>query len=149
GLVSALLPVLEKTQGLWLGWSGLERDPGLKLRIEQGESIVRAQFDYPLTWRQRFYAGFCNRSLWPLLHGFLRVHYADDEWASSVEANRAYARMLIELGGSSAEVWVQDFHLMLVGRELRHGHHRGRIGFYLHVPFPALDVLETLPWATE
>jgi trehalose 6-phosphate synthase len=110
---------------------------------------VRAQFDYPLTWRQRYYAGFCNRCLWPLLHGFTRVHYADDEWACYNDANRAYARMLMELGGTTAECWVQDFHLMLVGRELRKAGHRGRLGFFLHVPFPALDVLETMPWATE
>ncbi len=149
GLVSALIPALEKTQGVWLGWSGAERDPGLMLRVEPGESFVRAQFDYPLTWRQRFYAGFCNRSLWPLLHGFMRVHYADDEWACYVDANRAYARMLMELSKGSAEIWVQDFHLMLVARELRTAGHRGRLGFYLHVPFPPLDVIETLPWATQ
>ncbi|HEY5921436.1 MAG TPA: trehalose-phosphatase [Kofleriaceae bacterium] len=149
GLVSALLPALEKTQGVWLGWSGAERDPGLKLRVEPGESFVRAQFDYPLTWRQRFYAGFCNRSLWPLLHGFMRVHYADDEWACYKEANKAYAQMVMELSRGSAEIWVQDFHLMLVGRELRQAGHRGRLGFYLHVPFPALDVIETLPWASQ
>ena len=57
--------------------------------------------------------------------------------------------MLIELGGHDAEIWVQDFHLMLVARELRRAGHRGRLGFYLHVPFPALDVIETMPWATE
>ena len=149
GLVSAILPALEKTQGVWLGWSGAERDPGLKLRVEPSESFLRAQFDYPLTWRQRFYAGFCNRSLWPLLHGFMRVHYADDEWACYQEANRAYAKLVMELSRGSAEIWVQDFHLMLVGRELRHAGHRGRLGFYLHVPFPALDVIETLPWAKD
>src|SRR5690606_9149275 len=27
--------------------------------------------------------------------------------------------------------------------------HRGRIGFYLHVPFPPLDAFETMPWATD
>ena len=32
GLVSALLPVLSETDGIWLGWSGAERDPGLRLR---------------------------------------------------------------------------------------------------------------------
>jgi trehalose 6-phosphate synthase len=149
GLVSALMPVLEQTQGVWLGWSGAERDPGLKLRVEPGETHTRAQFDYPPSWRQRFYAGFCNRSLWPLLHGFTRVYYSSDEWTCYVEANRAYARMLLEVGGSTAETWVQDFHLMLVARELRHGGHRGRLGFYLHVPFPALDVIETMPWASE
>ncbi|HUS29976.1 MAG TPA: trehalose-phosphatase [Kofleriaceae bacterium] len=149
GLVSAILPALAKTHGVWLGWSGAERDPGLKLRVEPNDSFTRAQFDYPLTWRQRYYAGFCNRCLWPLLHGFMRVHYADDEWACYQDANRAYARMLMELGGTTADTWVQDFHLMLVGREMRKLGHRGRIGFFLHVPFPALDVLETMPWASE
>jgi len=150
GLVSALMPVLEETNGIWLGWSGAEREPGLRLRIEDGDSFTRAQFDYPPTWRQRFYAGFCNQSLWPLLHAFAgRVRYLDEEWACYVDANRAYAELILEAGGRSAEVWVQDFHLMLVGRELRRAGHRGRLGFYLHVPFPPLDVFETMPWAAE
>jgi trehalose 6-phosphate synthase len=113
-------------------------------------TITRAQFDYPPTWRQRFYAGFCNQSLWPLLHGFpTRVRYVDDEWTCYLEANQAYARMVGEVGGAGASVWVQDFQLLLVARELRRAGHRGRIGHYLHVPFPPLDVFETLPWATE
>ena len=118
GLVSALLPVLAETNGIWLGWSGAERDPGLRLRVESADTVTRAQFDYPPTWRQRFYAGFCNQSLWPLLHSFpSRVRYVDDEWACYVDANRAYAAMVIEAGGRGADVWVQDFHLMLCARE--------------------------------
>jgi trehalose 6-phosphate synthase len=149
GLVSALLPVLTETDGMWLGWSGAEREPGLRLRIEQ-DTVTRAQFDYPPSWRQKFYAGFCNQSLWPLLHGFCgRVRYLDDEWQCYVEANRAYANLLIEAGGSATKIWVQDFHLMLVARELRRAGHRGRIGFYLHVPFPSIDDFETIPWGSE
>jgi trehalose 6-phosphate synthase len=150
GLVSALVPVLAETNGIWLGWSGAEREPGLRLRVDEGESFTRAQFDYPLTWRQRFYAGFCNQSLWPLLHTFPgRVRYHDDEWNCYTDANLAYATLVREAGGRSADVWVQDFHLMLVARELRRAGHHGRIGFYLHVPFPPLDVFETMPWASE
>jgi trehalose 6-phosphate synthase len=150
GLVSALLPVLTETDGIWLGWSGAEREPGLRLRTEAADAITRAQFDYPPTWRQRFYAGFCNQSLWPLLHGFLgRARFVDDEWQCYVEANRAYADKVLEVGGAGATVWIQDFHLMLVGRELRRTGHHGRIGFYLHVPFPSLDEFEAMPWASE
>ncbi len=150
GLVSALVPVLAETNGIWLGWSGAERDPGLRLRVEDGDSFTRAQFDYPPTWRQRFYAGFCNQALWPLLHGFTtRVRYHDDEWSCYIEANQAYATLIAEAGGRSADVWIQDFHLLLVGRQLRRGGHLGRLGFYLHVPWPPLDVWETLPWATD
>ena len=150
GLVSALVPALTETAGIWLGWSGAERDPGLRLRLEDGDSFTRADFDYPPTWRQRFYAGFCNQSLWPLLHAFPgRVRYHDDEWQAYGDANRAYARMIGEAGGPDAVVWVQDFHLMLVARELRRAGHHGRLGFYLHVPFPPLDLFETMPWAAE
>jgi trehalose 6-phosphate synthase len=150
GLVSALLPALAQTNGIWLGWSGADRDPGLRLRVEDGEAFTRAQFDYPATWRERFYSGFCNQSLWPLLHGFPgRVRYIDDEWTCYVEANRAYAQLVLEAGGPNADVWIQDYHLMLVARDLRHLGHRGRVGFYLHVPFPPLDVFETMPWAAE
>jgi trehalose 6-phosphate synthase len=150
GLVSALVPTLERVHGMWLGWSGAERDPGLKLRIEDGESYTRAQFDYPPTWRQLFYAGFCNQALWPLMHGFVgRVRYNDDEWACYGDANRAYANAVAQIGGPDAEVWVQDFHLMLVGRELLRAGHRGRIGCFLHVPFPPRDAFETLPWSAE
>jgi trehalose 6-phosphate synthase len=150
GLVSALLPTLVASHGVWVGWSGAERDPGLKLRVEDNDGFVRAQFDYPVGWRDKFYAGFCNRSLWPLLHGFpSRVRYVDAEWEAYVEANDAYARTLMELGKSGAEIWVQDFHLMLVARDLRRAGYRGRLGFYLHVPFPAIDIFETMPWAAE
>ncbi len=151
GLVSALVPALERTHGMWLGWSGTERAPGLRLRVEDSESFARAQFDYPPTWRERFYAGFCNRCLWPLLHGFVsNVHYVDDQWSCYVDANRAYARMIREVTGTgTADVWVQDFHLFLVARELRRAGHHGRVGFYLHVPFPPLDAIETMPWASE
>ncbi len=149
GLVSALLPVLADHRGVWLGWSGAERDPGLALRIEPADAYTRAQFDYPSPWRQQFYSGFCNGSLWPLLHGFARTTYADEEWACYVEANRAYAKLVLEIGGAGTDTWIQDFHLLLVARELRRIGHRGRVGLYLHVPFPPLDVFETLPWSAE
>ena len=150
GLVSALIPVLTENSGIWLGWSGAERDPGLRLRVEDGEAFTRAQFDYPPTWRERFYSGFCNQSLWPLLHGMPgRVRYVDDEWDCYVDANRAFSKLVAQAGGLASDVWVQDFHLMLVARELRKLGHRGRIGFYLHVPFPPLDLFETMPWSRE
>ncbi|MEO8844045.1 MAG: trehalose-phosphatase [Kofleriaceae bacterium] len=150
GLVSAIAPALHETEGIWLGWSGLEREPGLRVRIEHGDPVSRAQFDYPPTWRQRFYAGFCNQSLWPVMHGFVgRVRYVDDEWMCYQQVNRAYAQAVTQIGGDSAEVWVQDFHLMLVARELEALGHTGRRGLYLHVPFMPLDIFSTMPWSNE
>src|SRR5207302_376162 len=94
GLVSAIEPALARHGGLWLGWSGQEREPGLVLRSDP-EDPSRAHFDYPPGWRRRYYGGFCNRGLWPLLHGFQwRARFVDDEWQTYRDANAAYARMV-------------------------------------------------------
>jgi alpha,alpha-trehalose-phosphate synthase [UDP-forming]/trehalose-phosphatase len=150
GLVTALEPALIQHGGVWLGWSGHERDPGLDVIIEPDAQPVRASFHYPPGWRDRFYAGLCNGSLWPLLHGFpTRLRYRDDDWLTYEAANRAYAIAALKLAAPDAAIWLHDYHLLLGGRELRALGHSGPIGLFLHVPFPPLDVFETLPWAAD
>jgi alpha,alpha-trehalose-phosphate synthase [UDP-forming]/trehalose-phosphatase len=150
GLVSALEPALIQHGGVWLGWSGHEREPGLDVIIEPDAQPVRASFHYPPGWREKFYAGLCNGSLWPLLHGFpTRLRYRDDDWRVYEAANRAYAVAARELAAPDASIWLHDYHLLLAGRELREIGHRGPIGLFLHVPFPPRDVFETLPWAGD
>lgn len=148
GLASALERTLVDKRVVWMGWSGRERDPGLVLDYDDTQSPPRAAFDYPSGWRQSFYTGFCNRALWPLLHCIpSRVRYADEAWRAYVEANEAYARLAMELVGNRATVWAHDYHLLLLARKLRKAGHVGKLGLFLHVPFPPRDVFETLPWA--
>ena len=42
-------------------------------------------------------------------------------------------------------VWVHDYHLMVLGRELRSRGHRNTIGFFLHTPCAPPDILQALP----
>jgi alpha,alpha-trehalose-phosphate synthase [UDP-forming]/trehalose-phosphatase len=150
GLVAALEPALREREGTWLGWSGQECDGSVELTFSGDARPMRAAFDLTRRWRTLFYGGFCNRSLWPLLHGFPgRVRYADDEWAAYVEANHAYGQFAADLVDPEGVVWVHDYHLLLTASALRHRGHRGPIGLFLHVPFPAPDVFETMPWAHE
>lgn len=150
GLVAALEPALREHDGVWLGWSGHDRDAEPVLDIDASASPVRASFDMTPRWRRLFYAGFCNRSLWPLLHGFPgKVRYEDDEWAAYVEANDGFARLATELVHPEATIWVHDYHLLLAAAGLRHRGHRGPIGLFLHVPFPSRDAIETLPFGHE
>jgi alpha,alpha-trehalose-phosphate synthase [UDP-forming] len=150
GLVSALEPALRDEDGVWLGWSGQEGGDGSNVVIDAGEHPARARFDLPAAVRQRFYAGFCNSVLWPLLHGFpARVRGSDEDWDAYVWANERYARHAVELVRRDGTIWVHDYHLLLTARALRALGHRGRIGLFLHVPFPAREVLETIPWAGE
>ena len=43
-------------------------------------------------------------------------------------------------------VWVHDYQLLLVATELRRSACRARLGFFLHIPFPPLDIYLKLPW---
>jgi trehalose 6-phosphate synthase len=148
GLVAALEPALRERDGIWLGWSGRELDARPVVAVHEGETPRRASFDLPPRWRRGFYSGFCNRVLWPLMHGFPgRVRMEGQEWHSYREANAAYARMARELVDEHATIWVHDFHLLLVASELRRAGHQGPVGLFLHVPFPPLDLFEILPAA--
>ncbi|HEY6036181.1 MAG TPA: trehalose-6-phosphate synthase, partial [Kofleriaceae bacterium] len=54
-----------------------------------------------------------------------------------------------ELVAPTGMVWAHDYHLLLVGRELRRRGFRGCLGLFLHIPFPQRDLFATLPWAEE
>jgi alpha,alpha-trehalose-phosphate synthase [UDP-forming]/trehalose-phosphatase len=150
GLVSALEPALRERGGIWLGWSGQEREGPLEVCYEPQAAPPRASFDLSSSSRKLFYAGFCNRVLWPLLHGFPdRLSYDDDEWREYIAGNETYAELAAQIVNPDGAVWMHDYHLLLAGAVLRERGHRGPLAMFLHVPFPSRDVLATLPWAPE
>ncbi len=149
GLVSALEPALRTYEGIWLGWSGQTREGAPVLAVEE-ELPRRASFDFSHEWREAFYGGFCNRALWPLLHGFPgRVRYVDNDWRIYQDVNKTFAGYAAELVADGGTIWVHDYHLMLVARELRERGYRGATGLFMHVPFPQADVFETMPWSDD
>jgi trehalose 6-phosphate synthase len=152
GLVTALEPILKARSGLWLGWSGRYTESTELGPIGLDESSLPpiAWLDFPGHWAERYYAGFCNRALWPLFHSFPRsVHFADEDWQCYQEVNEAFAKVAVELVPPDAAVWAHDYHLLLVARALRRLGHRGPIGHFLHIPCPSPDVFSMLPWAEE
>lgn len=146
GLASVLEPALRDLGGLWLGWSGGEGALAPAPRIDHAQ-LVQATFDLSGILRERFHDGFCDGTLWPLLHGFSeRVQYLDEDWRAYVAANELYAKYAVRLATPGSTIWVHDYPLLLVADALRAYGHRGPIGLFIHVPFPPRDQLETLPW---
>jgi trehalose 6-phosphate synthase len=152
GLVSALYPALQQRGGLWFGWSGRttrrqSHVPPLLLR--QG-AIELATIDLSEEEVNDFYAGFCNRTLWPLFHCFpTRVRLRREEYRAYKRVNHSFATHLFPLLKGEDLVWVHDYHLIPLGAELRKLGWQEKLGFFLHTPFPPVDILTILPSAAQ
>jgi trehalose 6-phosphate synthase len=136
---------------LWFGWSGkVTPQTSSKPVIADGDGVTYATIDLGSEDYDRFYVGFANSSLWPLLHfrlGLMR--YTREDFAGYGAVNDAFAAALLPLLKPDDTVWVHDYHLIPLGAALRAAGFQGRIGFFLHIPFVPPSVLEALPPARE
>lgn len=94
--------------------------------------------------------GYCKGYLWPLFHYFALSDHIDKEgertsWDAYLEANRRYARALADQYQPGDQIWIHDYHLMLVPRLLRQSVPDALIGFFLHSPFPSSEFFRCLP----
>jgi trehalose 6-phosphate synthase len=149
GLASAVFAALRRFPGsCWFGWSGRVAEPGRETRVATRSALGVKFAGLALTQAEvdDYYAGFCNRTLWPLFHCFQgRVRITPRQEACYRRVQSRFARALFPLLAEDDLIWVHDYHLMLLGRELRHLGWQGRIGFFLHTPFPPHDLWRLLP----
>lgn len=155
GLVQAMSPILNDRGGTWVGWPGgsIENSSGTgpleAFAEENGYSLepiwlTEAEVD-------GYYAGFSNTVLWPLFHGFTAsCDFRPEYWERYLAVNRKFALRLARSSEVGRHVWVHDYHLIHVGKMLRTAKlDLERLGFFLHIPFPPLDVLRRLPWMRQ
>jgi trehalose 6-phosphate synthase len=147
GLVSALEPFLRSHSGAWVGWPGVAdadvapfEDDGLLLHPVQLSS--KDVEDY--------YEGFSNGTLWPLYHDVVAQPAFHRHWWNSYrQVNQRFADATAKIAAQGATVWVQDYQLQLVPAMLREQRPDLKIGFFLHIPFPPVELFMQLPWRTE
>src|SRR5690242_16706314 len=147
GLVTALRPALESRGGAWVGWDGGAAD--MPNRVEELDVQLG-----PVHLSRRevgdFYHGFANRTLWPLLHGIIEQPVFERRWFEAYrDVNARFAAGDVDDAGPDAVRWVQDYQLMLLPGLLRKRGCRGPVGFFLHVPFPPVEVFARLPWRRQ
>lgn len=53
--------------------------------------------------------------------------------------NTLFLEAILALSATDSAVWVHDYQLMLLPALIRHERPLANIGFFLHIPFPALD----------
>ncbi len=146
GLATAMDPILKRTGGAWIGWSGAREqvpdDILSKLREEQRAIPVRLAPEHGL----RFYEGYANQAVWPLFHSFIsRAKFVPENWSSYHDGNERFCDAIVEQYREGDRIWVHDYHLMLLPRMLRRRLPDAAIGFFLHIPFPSSDIFAVLP----
>lgn len=144
GLVSALAPLLKGRGGAWVGWAGV---PDVDHGEFQVDGIDQVAVPLSVTEEDDFYHGFCNGTLWPLYHDGVRPpEFHRTWWAAYVAVNRRFAEKAAAVAEPGDIVWVHDYQLQLVPAMLRDLRPDVRIGFFLHIPFPPVELYSRLPW---
>ena len=147
GLAVALLDALRRSGGVWFGWSGEISEAERRTpSIQRHKALTIATLDLTPDDYEDYYNGFANSTLWPLFHYRLDLATFDREhYQGYLKVNRRFAHTLLPLLEKDDHLWVHDYHLIACGEELRRMGCRQPMGFFLHTPFPAREVLAALP----
>ncbi|NUT33821.1 MAG: trehalose-6-phosphate synthase [Hamadaea sp.] len=147
GLVTALHPVLVERDGTWVGWAGSAGEAPAPFTVD-GIRLSPVPLDADEI--ARYYEGMSNSTIWPLYHDAVEPPIFRRRWAASYrDVNTRFAEAAAKIAGPNATVWVQDYQLQLVPAMLRHRRPDLRIGFFLHIPFPPIELFMQLPQRAE
>ena len=147
GLVTALRPVLIDHQGTWVGWSGSSGAAPAPFDMDGFHLVPVALSDDEV---ERYYEGQSNSTIWPLYHDAVEPPIYRRRWRDAYrEVNRRYAQAAAAVAAEGATVWVQDYQLQLVPSMLREMRPDLLIGFFLHIPFPPIELFMQQPQRTE
>lgn len=151
GLITALVPVLRDRGGVWVGWPGTCGELS-SLEPELAAAGERAGYrlepvSLTVDEERKFYQGFSNEIIWPLFHD-LQSHcnFDPEYWEVYQRVNHRYAEALARHCREDDFLWVHDYHLTSVATELRRLGRSAHLAFFLHIPFPPLDIFLKLPW---
>lgn len=151
GLAVALTAALREYRGLWFGWSGKETEKFTgQINFSRVAGVTTATIDLEEQDIEEYYNGYANRTLWPLFHYRIDLAEYEREFAGGYQrANERFADTVTPLIEPDDAIWVQDYHMIPFGAELRKRGCGNRIGFFLHIPWPPRRLLVTLPEAQD
>lgn len=158
GVVSALDPIMQACQGLWVAYGNGDADKHVsdaqgKLKIPQ----ENPRYTLKRIWMTKqeeegYYYGYSNEALWPLSHtAFRRPIFKKDHWETYQKINERFARAVIEeIGDKKAFVWIQDYHLCLLPKFLKQlAPKQLIIAHFWHIPWPNYEAFRVCPQGKE
>ncbi|MEV0132539.1 trehalose-6-phosphate synthase [Dactylosporangium sp. NPDC050688] len=147
GVNAALHSIVARRHGTWIGWHGLNDRHVGRLRWD---GISLQPVPMPVVDVADHLGGHCETSLAPLYHDGVEPPQFDRRWRQAYRrVNDRYSHAVAGIAAPGATVWVHDYHLQLVPAMLRGLRPDLLIGFFLHVPFPPVELFEKLPQRQE
>lgn len=154
GLVTGLVPILKDRGGLWIGWSGTTspvselKSALTKATKDAGYKVVPIELTEEE--RDQFYYGYSNEVIWPLFHDLQEMCNFDPAyWSIYQEVNGHFAEAVKKHTRAGDFVWIHDYQLIYVAELLRQKGYKNKLAFFLHIPFPSLDIFSKLPQQQE
>lgn len=152
GLASALEGCGLGDNYTWVGWGG--PCPSLGKTEDAFKQSLRDMGVEPILLNQKdiehYYDGYANSTLWPLLHYMSERAVFSSEWIENYRSvNQQFADTISSIADHGAQVWIHDYHLMLLPKLLREQRPDLKIGFFLHTPFPSSEIFRALPERDE
>lgn len=155
GLATGLASISNNLHAEWVGWCGMASNSVDHIkRKEIEETCLEKHHCHTLFLTRKsvksFYAGFCNKTIWPLFHYFLNYTKFDNSfWESYKHVNKIFSHSILKTATPEDIIWIHDYHLMLLPEMIREKLPQVKIGFFLHIPFPSFEIFRLLPWRKE
>ncbi|MBN2408885.1 MAG: bifunctional alpha,alpha-trehalose-phosphate synthase (UDP-forming)/trehalose-phosphatase [Candidatus Aminicenantes bacterium] len=154
GLATGLRSFYRSRPSAWIGWPGL---PGSKITPEDEKQIVQnltVESCRPVFLSgheiEQYYYGFSNKTIWPLFHYFpLYAAYNKNYWTVYRRVNEKFCQAALEIAEPGDEIWIHDYHLLLLPALIKERLPGASVGFFLHIPFPSFEIFRLLPWREE
>jgi trehalose 6-phosphate synthase/phosphatase len=145
---------VERPDYLWMGWPGISvpTEHATAVRTFAEHQFKSSPIFLPEESMDRFYLGFCNKTLWPLFHYFPTLaSYEEDHWQEYRHVNQVFGEAVVNALRPDDVLWIHDYHLMLLPKLVRERFPEMPIGFFLHIPFPSWEIFRMLPraWREE
>src|SRR5580692_1741383 len=159
GLAAALIPMVKESGAIWVGSSGHVSSGHVGDATQTKDSFARieslgagalATVNMPTKHYLSYYEGFANSGLWPALHSRPDlIQVSPENYASYREINAFMARALLRFNTPEAMFWVQDYHFLTLGVELRKLDVDRPLGFFLHTPWAERRTMMAVPHLDE
>jgi trehalose 6-phosphate synthase/phosphatase len=154
GFASGLTDFYEKNNCNWIGWPGITEDELSANEKEKVRLTLKDKKCFPVYIEkhdiENHYYGFSTKTLWPIYHYFLQnATFNTKYWNSYKRVNEQFADYIATKIEDGDQIWIHDYHLLLLPQLLRAKFPKLKIGLFTQVPFPSYELFRALPWRIE